>query len=191
MPLKTVVKVGNISNLSDARYCSGMGVDMLGFRVIAGTEHFISPQLFQEIRGWIAGPRIVAEIYGLTDVASLASIVESYRPDYFELSLQEYRSLQNHLTLPCLVSVSAADLPSLVTFPHNGIAYFIPDSPDLPDRIGLDIPMLKKVDSKTAALHALDDPHISGVVLNGTPELRPGFKEYDTLADVLEQLDEY
>jgi phosphoribosylanthranilate isomerase len=168
-----------------------MGVDMLGFRVIAGTEHFISPLLFQEIRGWIAGPRIVAEIQGLTDVASLAAIVESYRPDYFELSLQEYRSLHNHLTLPCLVSVSPADLPSLATVPHKSIAYFIPDSPDLPEHIGLDIPMLQKVDSKTAALHALDDPRISGVVLNGTPELRPGFKEYDTLADVLEQLDEY
>jgi phosphoribosylanthranilate isomerase len=167
-----------------------MGVDMLGFRVIAGTEHFISPQLFQEIRGWIAGPRIVAEIYGLADVASLSAIVESYRPDYFELSLQEYRALHNHLTLPCLVSVAAADLPSLTTLPHNGIAYFIPDS-DVPARIGLDIPRLKKVDSKTAALQTLDDPDISGVVLNGTPELRPGFKEYDTLADVLEQLDEY
>ena len=29
MPLKTFVKVGNITNLSDARYCAGMGVDML------------------------------------------------------------------------------------------------------------------------------------------------------------------
>ncbi len=31
MALKTIVKVGNITNLSDARYCAVMGVDMLGF----------------------------------------------------------------------------------------------------------------------------------------------------------------
>jgi phosphoribosylanthranilate isomerase len=34
MPLKTFVKVGCITNLSDARYCAGMGVDMLGFRAV-------------------------------------------------------------------------------------------------------------------------------------------------------------
>ena len=29
--LKTLIKVSNINNLSDARYCAGMGVEMLGF----------------------------------------------------------------------------------------------------------------------------------------------------------------
>ena len=31
--LKTQVKVSSITNLSDARYCAGMGVDLLGFPI--------------------------------------------------------------------------------------------------------------------------------------------------------------
>ena len=65
MPLKTFVKVGCITNLSDARYCAGMGVDMLGFRAVESQENYIKPSQFQEIRGWIAGPLVVAEVYGV------------------------------------------------------------------------------------------------------------------------------
>ena len=48
MPLKTIVKVGSITNLSDARYCAGMGVEMLGFNVVAGHESFIDAKKYQE-----------------------------------------------------------------------------------------------------------------------------------------------
>src|SRR4051812_19134719 len=106
MPLKTVVKVGNISNLSDARYCAGMGVDMLGFRVLEKQENFISPRLFQEIRGWVSGPKVVAEVYGLESPEQLLAIVSNYAPDYFELSLSAYRTFNDHLTLPSLVFIT-------------------------------------------------------------------------------------
>ena len=56
MALKTLVKVGKISNLSDAWYCAGMSVDMLGFTVIASQENYVSPELFREMRGWFYGP---------------------------------------------------------------------------------------------------------------------------------------
>ncbi|HEY0656099.1 MAG TPA: hypothetical protein VGD65_23350, partial [Chryseosolibacter sp.] len=104
MPLKTLVKVGNISNLSDARYCSGMGVEMLGFRVIEGQQNFVSPKLFQEIRGWVTGPKIVAEIYGLTSPDQLPSILENYAPDYFEIDAAAFSILSDQLALPCIVS---------------------------------------------------------------------------------------
>ena len=86
MALKTLVKVGNISNLSDARYCAGMGVDMLGFRVISGQEHYVSPELFKEIRGWFSGPSVVAEAYGIRSGEDLPFIIQNYLPDFIELS---------------------------------------------------------------------------------------------------------
>ncbi|MFM1835376.1 MAG: hypothetical protein RJA04_63, partial [Bacteroidota bacterium] len=48
--LKTLVKVSAITNLSDARYCAGMGVDLLGFPLGK-----ISIDQFTEIRNWLAG----------------------------------------------------------------------------------------------------------------------------------------
>ena len=64
MALKTMVKVGQITNLSNARYCAGMGVNMLGFVVDDGSEFFISPEQFREISGWVAGVEFVGEISG-------------------------------------------------------------------------------------------------------------------------------
>ena len=104
MALKTLVKIGGITNLSDARYCAGMGVDMLGFHVIQGQPNYISPESFQQIRGWITGPLIVAEIAGLQNPEDLQLILENYKPDMLQMELAE---LTNHpLASPSLYTQS-------------------------------------------------------------------------------------
>lgn len=182
MPLKTVVKVGNISNLSDARYCSGMGVDMLGFRVLEGQQGYISPKLFQEIRGWVSGPKIVAEIYGLSSADQLATIAENYAPDYFELSSAEFETFREHLPLPCIVNGKVVK--------DEKIIYQILDEAEFSTADG-DTKLLVKPASADNVLSLIKSSNVTGVALNGTPELRPGFKDYSDLADVLEKLDEY
>lgn len=182
MPLKTVVKVGNITNLSDARYCSGMGVDMLGFRVLEGQQNYISPKLFQEIRGWVSGPKIVAEIYGLTSSDQLAQIIENYAPDYFELTAGEFDTFQSDLKLPCIVTGQAkAD---------SKIAYVLIEETGLSAYRGAAKLLVRPTSSETV-LELIKSSDVAGVALNGTPEDRPGFKDYADLADVLEKLDEY
>lgn len=182
MPLKTVVKVGKISNLSDARYCSGMGVDMLGFRVLEGQQNYISPKLFQEIRGWVSGPKIVAEIYGITTPDQLPSIIENYAPDYFELSAAEFEAYSAHLLLPCIVSG--------FTTRDEKIAYQILNEDEVA-RYGGFTKLLVKPASAESVIDLISSPGVSGVALDGTPEIRPGFKDYADLAEVLEKLDDY
>src|SRR5690349_8085794 len=109
MALTRFVKVGNISNLSDARYCAGMGVDLLGFRTIEGQENFIAPKQFQEVRGWVTGPRVVGEIYGFKNLEQLTHVLESYRPDLFELSLDELNKL-DQTPLPLIVRITSFDI---------------------------------------------------------------------------------
>jgi phosphoribosylanthranilate isomerase len=187
MPLKTVVKVGNISNLSDARYCSGMGVDMLGFCVIEGRPNYISPKLFQEIRGWISGPKVVAEIYGLASPEQLQDIIRNYAPDYFELSALEYHLHISNLSLPCIVDTTYAEADKLKS-ESKGIAYFLVNDINLLSDYSQ--AALLKIDSNTDLLIRIEHPSIAGIALNGTPELRPGYKDYSALADILEQLEE-
>src|SRR6187402_1005196 len=115
MALKTFVKVGSITNLSDARYCAGMGADLLGFRVVEGHESYISPKQFQEIRGWVTGPKVVAEIYGITDAQTLTTILENYRPDFLELGVNEFNLLHT-LPLPFILSVKEHE--QVVGLPH-------------------------------------------------------------------------
>src|SRR5688572_3598128 len=119
MPLKTLVKVGSITNLSDARYCAGMGVEMLGFATIQGQKNYLSPIKFQEIRGWITGPLIVAEVYGIYSREALASILENYKPDLLEFGAAEL-ALLAPLPLPFVLNVGdnviAQNLPAQPTY---------------------------------------------------------------------------
>lgn len=185
MPLKTVVKVGNISNLSDARYCSGMGVDMLGFCVIEEQPHYISPKLFQEIRGWISGPKVVAQINGLQSEEQLQSVLKNYLPDYLALSADEYERYHPILPLPCIVDVNDKFVPSLYAKPP---AYIVVNNVEQLNECSS--PILLKVNSDENLLKILESPKVNGVVLNGSPEIRPGFKDYGSLADILELLEE-
>jgi phosphoribosylanthranilate isomerase len=77
MALKTKVKINRITNLTDARYCSGMYVDVLGFSLEKGAPHYLSPSQFQEITGWISGTDYAAEF---TD--SDAFTIERQLADY-------------------------------------------------------------------------------------------------------------
>jgi phosphoribosylanthranilate isomerase len=185
MPLKTVVKVGNISNLGDARYCSGMGVDMLGFSVIQGNPDYITPKLFQEIRGWISGPKIVAEIYGIQSPGELPEILKNYAPDYFELNTSEYLALSKHISLPSIVTTTLSDI-RLLSEDGAGIAYVQREEPDQKIRQ----PILLKISSAENLLQKIDHPQIAGVALTCSREVRPGFKDGYELTDVLELLDE-
>jgi phosphoribosylanthranilate isomerase len=195
MPLKTLVKVGSVSNLSDARYCAGMGVEMLGFRVIEGQEHYLSSELYQQIRGWVSGPKFVAEVYGLTPDIDLSVIFKNYVPDFVELDWKAYQQFQHEFTLPCIVSISVEELIAQSQPANSNIAYWIVDgdtaTKEILDIYKGSIPVLLSIASKDELPLRLAYKNVKGITLNGTSEIRPGFKNYDALADVLEALDEF
>jgi phosphoribosylanthranilate isomerase len=193
MPLKTLVKVGNISNLSDARYCAGMGVDLLGFKVITGQPNHLPARDYQEIRGWISGPKVVAEIYGIQSDEFLSEIITNYSPEYLEMSCEEFKKLKGKLTLPVILSVSKEEVSKVdLDTESENIAYLIIDG----DAFGtikectFPYPILLKVNSNKDLEKKLSEPSVSGVALNGSPEERPGFKDYSELSDILEFLEE-
>jgi phosphoribosylanthranilate isomerase len=188
MPLKTVVKVGNISNLSDARYCAGMGVDMLGFSVVADSPDYVLPRLYQEIRGWVSGPRFVAQIDGLKSHDGLQEIIQNYAPDYFELDAPAFNKYNGHLSLPCIVSVTKEEFAALQGAAN--IAYFLMDEPALPLAGSGSSAILLKVEAAHGLPEKLARYPVTGIALNGSPEVRPGYKDYSALADILEILDE-
>src|SRR5690606_32493096 len=95
MMLKTRVKVGNISNLSDARYCAGMGVDMHGCAVIPGQEGYVPEALYQDMRGWFSGPATAAELYVITPDLDLNKVLEGYLPDFVEVVASDMHLLDS------------------------------------------------------------------------------------------------
>lgn len=190
MALKTTVKVSHVSNLSDARYCAGMGVELLGFRVVPTEEHYIAPEVFQAIRGWISGPSIIAELYGLSGAENVRDVIKAYAPDYLEMSWGEYQAFGDLVELPCIV-----ELPALTVIPPSGeyknVLYFVVSETaqcrDLPPH---SYRILKKISSLESLYKSLEDGCISGFVLEGPKAIRPGVTNYDQLGDILEALEE-
>ena len=182
MALKTLVKIGGVTNLSDARYCAGMGVDMLGFDVIPGRPNYISPESYQQIRGWVTGPLIVAEITGLQNPEDLTQILENYRPDMLQMGLTELTSIPSP-PLPYILSLNEnQDISHLAIKPE----YVLGNSRLNPP---LNAAFLMEVSSTDEANNALLNTSIRGIAMAGGPELKPGLKDYSSLADILELLE--
>ncbi len=194
MALKTLVKVGSISNLSDARYCSGMSVDMLGFCAIAGKAHYVSPELYKEIRGWFSGPAIVAEVYGIQKGEDLPAIIQHYLPDFIELSLQDLLKIHSPYST-YILSTTFEELTtqeaSIASFRNQISKIIIPAATAEKEieELARSYKVMIRIDSETNVDTLLANKSVNGITLQGGTEEKPGLKNYDQLSDILEKLE--
>ncbi|MEO5603246.1 MAG: hypothetical protein ABIR06_20155 [Cyclobacteriaceae bacterium] len=189
MSLNALVKVSRISNLSDARYCSGMGVEMLGFRVIPGQEDYIPPELFQEIRGWVSGPKIIAELYGITSADEIGFIIQTYAPDYFELTYAEFKAFGTALSLPCIVYLPSEEITTVTSYDNTNFFYLlVGEQTTCKDLPGI-YPALIKITSLDKLHEKLSNECFAGFVLESSKQSRPGVTNYDQLGNILEALE--
>ncbi|KAA9339841.1 hypothetical protein F0P96_04285 [Hymenobacter busanensis] len=65
MALLTPVIVRGINNLSDARYCAGMGAEYLTFRLDPALLGAVTPELVKELSSWVAGVHLIGEFDNL------------------------------------------------------------------------------------------------------------------------------
>jgi phosphoribosylanthranilate isomerase len=195
MALKTLVKVGQISNLSDARYCSGMGVDMLGFGVIPGQPHYVSPEQFKEIRGWFSGPAVVAEAHGIENRETLEVVIQHYAPDFIELTIQDL--LHVHVPSSSFILASTYEevmeqTKLLAPLQAQIAKVIVPASTGKKalDELAQSYEVMLRVDSEMAIEAVLNNASIKGIALQGSQEEKPGLKNYDQLSGILEKLEE-
>lgn len=203
--LKTVVKISNVTNLSDARYCAGMGVEMLGFSIDETAESYVDLKKFNDIRSWIAGVQIVAETE-LTEASLLLEKIERYQPNAIQISNAELLPwLKSETAKPLILKVEAdqdADtIEDIMVQNAPYVTYFLLESssdaslsgdwPDFLNTLSARFSILLGFGITTEnASFLLDDVNISGIALRGSEEIRPGYKDFGDLMDVLEALEE-
>jgi phosphoribosylanthranilate isomerase len=202
--LQTFVKISNVTNLSDARYCAGMGVDMLGFSMDADAPDYVDPKRFAEMRQWIAGVQIVGETNS-TDPETIETLLDTYQPDALEVdesALLPYlatfgrplllRIDLTHSTLEQLIAICATT--------HEHVAYFLLESPiaiHLDDDLKTALrqlaqiyPILLGVGIAADTVQTLlTELPVRGIALQGGDEDRPGSRDFGALMDVLEAID--
>ena len=205
MSLKTFVKIGKIDNLSDARYCAGMMVDILGFNLEEGTEGYVSPENFSEISEWVAGVSFCGE-FANAQPAEVKLATTQYKIDYLEVQnvdlLEELSDLNTKLILKIVLN-STDDLEKLssqLELAGGLVEHVIITSlhPELSDAIvaklatiDTDLSILRGFDiNEVSANEAADSNVFSGIEVEGSPEDRPGFKDYGIVMDILEELEE-
>jgi len=189
--LSRTVLVKNITNLSEARYCAGMGVEYLSFDLNHDSPHFLPKPAFDEIRNWLTGIKVLGHTH-LTDVSELTALKDDYQLDGYVLSSEE--SVTSGLTGIFLeLSVNDPFLEDKLNIYSSSVEYFILIADEIDDEV------LNKV-NKLAALfpvmvgYSVDAEQLSeitdaGFAFEGSKEERPGFNQYDQLMDKLESLE--
>jgi len=202
MALSTFVYIRDVENLSDARYCAGMGVDMIGFRLDSSLENALDTPKFTEISNWISGVKLVGE-FGKTPKEKIKDIISNASVDYLlvtEISqLEAHAALEKPLILQIDIHRSIDDQLSALNYTTAEFDYLLLTSAqsslnDVDKKIIKELsaqyPVLLGfgIDEQNA-MKVIDELNLEGISLAGSSEIRPGFKDYDELADILEALE--
>lgn len=204
MALKTIVKVGSITNLSDARYCAGMGVDMLGFCFSKDSEHYIDLEKFEEIVNWVSGVHIVAE-FGQEEKEKTESILSKYDFDGIQSSNLETAKYWKSKNKKVIYNVDINSDEDMNSFQSVLSKYSIFDFiqinctnetlvASLENELvswSQKINVLKSFNvSDEGIINDIQKGQFKGISLSGSEEEKPGMKDYDEIADILEAIED-
>jgi len=194
--LRLPVKINGVNNLSDARYCAGMGVDMIGFSISENHPRHLPSDKINGITGWLSGIQVVAEAYfgerlplilEKTDLIH-AGAIEIDAVIYKELSIQPF---------PIIYRLNIQEWISLrLVLGDNDLLHLVLQKEEVSE-----ISLIKTICSTHRTLlnvSLLDLPQIEklllqtspfGISLDGGNELSPGIIDFEHLAEVLEYLE--
>lgn len=85
MSFQTNIKLGNITNLSDARFAAAAGATYIGFCFDPSHEQYIAPIKAKEIIDWVTGSSVVAE-FGNQSLDEIRDISELLNVDVIEVN---------------------------------------------------------------------------------------------------------
>ncbi len=195
MALRLPVYVASVNNLSDARYCAGMGAKWLGFSTQdLGTN--LSENDLLGILQWVEGIETILEIR-----------TQELDSDHFNLDFDAYLSNTKAL-LPKdgksrILEFDIHDLESVDSLQKDiEVVDFILLKSDLEiKKIGekLKAHLITLAGKSNLILGFGINPDNlewiekelkpAGIMLKGGNEIRPGFKDFDGLAEILEYLE--
>jgi phosphoribosylanthranilate isomerase len=203
MALSNFVYISNVDNLSDARYSAGMGVNLLGFNLDTNDKNSLNPQQFKEISEWISGVNIVGE-FGDLSPAEVKSLLDQFTIDYILISDESQIHEFSQFDIPLILRIiENADmnktLASTLNYCSGFVEYFLIESETQNlDEEGLHI--IRSYSSQFPiilgygvtienAKTIVNELKLQGISLKGSSEIRPGYKDFDELADILERLE--
>ncbi len=185
--LKTRVILTDVTNLSDARYAVGMGVEYIGFNLDPQHPNYVTANEAKAISSWLAGARTVVEI-GHNNKAPVAD----YNPDVVNTTEPGLLAQYEHSALRLRADeIKTGTLPPtafyIVELP---VAFWHDNRLDDLQALCRQYPVFIDSDFSSIAVQAvLDKLQPAGIVLHGSHEDKPGLSRYEGIAEVLEVLE--
>jgi len=199
MSLKTFVKISNVSSLSDARYCAGMGVDILGFNIDPTSSSRISPEDYKEITDWVAGVEFAGE-FDSADADEIKRTVKDYPISYVQLSKLDLVEKIGLLGIPLIFKADIDAEKDLTDLSHTlsyldelaTIVILKTSNQELVDELDKIISFYNGNIKLLKGFQVIPSDSIHkfpGLEMQATKEEKPGLKDYGEIMDVLEILD--
>lgn len=212
MELKTTVKVNGVNSLTDARFFSGAGAQLLGFNFDKNSSRYIATEDVFQIKEWLAFPEIVGEFNATQTIDQINNIVGKLKLDYAEVGPQVEDSLLESVQCRVIKRIaieSLSEIDSLEariqSFPDNVtdvILDFVTGG-FLWNVIRLDESnrntlkelcsqfnvILSLNVSKDNAEEILDTLEPKGLEIHSGDEIKTGVRSFDDIADLMEELE--
>lgn len=206
MALRTSVIVNGINNLSDARYCAGMGVDIVGFNLKLDDPERVQPETIKEISGWIAGVQVAGEfLRARPDLIN--ELAEEFNLDYIQLDVPYLIDEIEEINRPVIQKVFInkdtveSELMEMMELYSPYVHSFIIFSDDFSSVDETNTRFLASLaanykiylgfgigkDNIKATLESIKS---AGIGLQGGHEIKPGLKDFDELAEIFEEIEE-
>lgn len=186
------IKVSDISSLTDARYCAGMGVKYLSICFDESGNAGIDPTAFLAIRAWIEGVEWMGEYSG-NEASVLRSIADAWQLTTW---IVKYPKLRTAPELDDLQFISSATEADCENRESESLEIEICGT-EKKDAV------LSKVSKGSGQIRILKNPASASEIvklhqqfpdlifnLNSAEEERPGWMDLSHLQDILEELEE-
>ncbi|GGF39409.1 phosphoribosylanthranilate isomerase [Echinicola rosea] len=206
MALKTFVKISTVNNLSDARYCAGMYVNLMGFNLEQENKDYMAPEKYQELTEWLSGLDYVGE-FEASHPDSILETAKNYKGlSYLQVNEEAFLQMLINTSYKLILKQeikSLGDLEDLAakaqTYQENGVLLllesgnleFNDDASNLVKEIAEKCEVLLGFGLEADTVENLvKDTGVKGIAIKGGDEIKPGLKDFDELADILEALEE-
>jgi len=197
MALKTRVKVSHVTNLHDARYCAGMGVEIIGLPVDPQMPGYVPPPVFEEMAGWLSGLHYAGELQTVDNLE-----LHNYNLQYLETSVPGHTDELKRYSLPVVLRMNleqpgAAEVTDLMNLYHEDVAFFLLE---IPASWQEHTRALQQICQQFTVFlggainsgnleQLLQKCQPAGLELKPGKEIKTGLNDFDELANALELLD--
>lgn len=201
MAFLTKIKLGSVNNLSDARYAAAAGIDYIGFCFDPTQVQYIAPIKAKEIIDWITGSIVVGE-FGNQSIQEILDISELLNIDVIEVENGCYpdelkilnKAIIKKLDIEqCSEAYLRNELQAYASVADAFHFYVGSHNPNFDithaSKIAKDYRVIWGFDMQVSDIKNWVKNHQPfGINMTGGDEERPGIKDFDQIADILEQL---